>query len=204
MSQVIEDNADSSSSASSKDAAADDDDDWRNHPARAVLKAGFEDGTIPLNYSKTIRPKGVWELFKDHEAFQGMEYNTKFTTRLRSLRIIMSARVDRCKIDQEAFDAFRAKNPKQTHNEMGELRWEGSDAELLLKEDIEAGEHIGLTPNELHCLRPEYQLFPLKKFRGHIDQEKRLRKLHAYLKDKQAANKEMDEEEEEEEEEEDA
>ena len=168
----------------SLDGEAKADVDWRNHPARALLKEGFTSGTIPLNYSKTIKPRGVYNIFQNHEAFKGMPYDGDFTRRLRSLREQMQERADRVIEDKAAFDVFRKNHPKMTHNAKGEPRWEGSDAELYLKEDIDANRHIGLKPKAVQALRPEYGLFSLKKFRGHINQEQRLRKLQNYLRDK--------------------
>ncbi|CAB9530956.1 hypothetical protein SEMRO_3138_G344350.1 [Seminavis robusta] len=157
---------------------------WAKHPARAVLKAGFEDGTIPLDYSKTIRPRGVFDMFEDHPAFANMPYGDTFTRRLRDLRKQVGGRVDRAAEDQLAFDTFRKNTPKKTHNSKGEPRWEGSDAELWLKQDVADGLHKGVKPKDLHQTRQAYLEFGLKVFRGHINQEVRLRKLHNYLEDK--------------------
>ena len=53
----------------------------------------------------------------------------------------------------------------------GEPRWEGSEAERFLKQDIADKKHVGVLPNDLYKSRPEYQVFTLAKFRGHIKQE---------------------------------
>lgn len=176
---------DDETDASSVEEEAQEDVAWEKHPAREVLKQGFISGEIPLSYNKPVGPgpRAIHEMYKDLDAFKGMPYSSAFARRLRGLRDIMRAKVTRKDQDQEAFDIFRQNHPKQTHNLLGEPRWEGSDAELSLKQDVEANRHVGVSPSVLHLSRPEYQVFTLKKFRGHINQEVRLRKLHNYLAD---------------------
>ena len=51
--------------------------------------------------------------------------------------------------------------------------WDGSEAQQLLKLDIEMGRHKRLKPELLWVTRPQYQEFKLEKFRGHIHQQLR-------------------------------
>jgi hypothetical protein len=46
--------------------------------------------------------------------------------------------------------------------------WQGSDAECLLKQDIDTGLHETLKPNAHHQSQPEYKDFPLAVFHDHI------------------------------------
>jgi len=60
-------------------------------------------------------------------------------------------------------------------------RWQGSAAERLLKEDIDAGLHNTMPPGDLWFSRPEYhEQFPRDVFIKHIHQEKRSRIEGAY------------------------
>jgi len=59
-------------------------------------------------------------------------------------------------------------------------RWDGSKAQRLLKLDIDSGEHKKMKPEKLHATRTEYQDFPLKVFRDHINQETKSRREKAY------------------------
>jgi hypothetical protein len=95
----------------------------------------FKDGTIPVDYSKKGGPRAVWdEHCQDHLAFAGMEYTTKFTNRLRSVRDDYKKKTGRAKDDKKAYDNFRKLFPVETHNHKGEPRWEGSRAEELCYE----------------------------------------------------------------------
>jgi hypothetical protein len=76
-----------------------------------------------------------------------------------------------------------------------EGRWPGSEAERLLKEDIDEGKHLTMTPSELynHPDREPYREFGQTKFRKHIHQEVRSRKDSLYwtqLKEQKKAGKE--------------
>lgn len=51
--------------------------------------------------------------------------------------------------------------------------WDGSEAQRLLKLDINNKRHELMKPQCLWLSRPEYQEYSLSKFRGHIHQELR-------------------------------
>lgn len=157
------------------------DPEWADHPAREVLKNAFYAHEIPLDYDG---PQDIYDHFADHEAFAGMPYDDKFTRRLRDLRDIVEIKMNAVIIDKTAYDRFRQKFPVREVNDVGLLRWNGSMAEYYLKLDMQAGRHLGKTPLQFRDLRPDYKLFSKKRFRKHINQEKRLWKLHNYLEDK--------------------
>jgi len=62
----------------------------------------------------------------------------------------------------------------------GYPRWQGSEAEALLKIEIDDGEHMKMKPEELHKTRKEYEDFLLTVFRKHIYQAIRSCKDTAY------------------------
>ena len=158
--------------------------DWANSAAKAFLKKGFKDGLIPTNYSDTGMggPRKVWDdLCANHAAFRGMEYDSEFTSHLRSVRIDFQRKCKRAEIDKDAFDNFRKNHPRPTHDHKGVPLWHGSKAEEYLKADIEADLHEGKLPQDLWESRPEHKVYDLKVFRDHIYQELRLEKLYNYL-----------------------
>ena len=162
--------------------------DWRKHPAKHFLKKLFRDKTIPVEYSKNKwgGPKRVWnDHCKGHPAFKRMKYNDTFTRRLRDVRDDQKLKVSRASEDKKAFENFRKLCPEESHNHRGEPRWEGSRAQELLREDIDAGLHKDLEPNVFHAQRPEYMEFKLGTFRDHIYQEKKLRRYLNWLEQEQ-------------------
>jgi hypothetical protein len=107
-----------------------------------------------------------------------------FRNHLRDLRKQIRASKDRAISDSAALAHDRRIFPKKTYNHRGEPRWEGSEAEQLLKQDIDEGKNKDLMPAELHQSRDEYKGYPLEVFRKHIYQEERLRKYVAQLRAK--------------------
>jgi hypothetical protein len=76
-----------------------------------------------------------------------------------------------------------------------EGRWPGSEAERLLKKDIDDGKHLIMKPSELYNdpERKPYKAFTQDQFRKHIHQEVRSRRDSLYwiaLKEKTKAAKE--------------
>ena len=53
-------------------------------------------------------------------------------------------------------------------NPRGYPRWDGSDAETLLRHDVEIGKHKVMKPEALWNTKNEYKQFPPKVFRDHI------------------------------------
>lgn len=98
-----------------------------------------------------------------------------------------------------AFDAQALrcdkKNDHPPNNNTSYPRWHGSAAQKLLKEDVSNKLQEAMKPRELRLTRPEYQEFPLKVFRDHVQQEIRERKERPYWmaraakKKKEKANK---------------
>jgi len=69
-------------------------------------------------------------------------------------------------------------------NHWGEPRWDGSEAQRLLKEDIANGKHEGIQPLELWRSRQEYHSTDSNRFRQHIYQEIRTVKFKKQIREK--------------------
>lgn len=158
-----------------------EDTEWLNHPARKLLKDAFLNEEIPLDWNR--QPKDIYDKFAHTEAFAGVRYDKTFQSRLRSLRNIVKVKAERKTMDQNAFNIFQKNFPVRQFNDVGVLKWHGSLAEMYLKQDMAAGLHLGKKPQEFRATRAEYMLYSKTTFRKHIDQEKRLGKLHNFLED---------------------
>jgi len=75
-------------------------------------------------------------------------------------------------------------DPVQAHR--GYPRWAGSEAQRLLKVDIDNRVHETMQTRHFYQTRPEYQQSPLKVFRNHIQQERRSRVETPYWAAKRA------------------
>ena len=83
-------------------------------------------------------------------------------------------------LDQEALDNIVANHPPSFHSHKGYIHWQYSEAQELLKEDLEAELHKTMSRMDLYGSRSEYhENFPLKAFRDKVNQEIRTAKyLH--------------------------
>jgi hypothetical protein len=156
---------------------------WRNSKAKKLLEHDLRSGRIPLD--NDMDPEDV---YLQRPEFSEFEY-ARFRDRLRDLRLQMTGSINNAASDSAALAHDRRAYPKPTHNHRGELRWEGSEAERLLRLDIDDEKHSRMKPAMLHVTRGEYKEYPLVVFRGHIDQEVRRRKFLAYHRAKK--NKEL-------------
>ena len=168
-----------------KEKEEDDGIDWKHSKAKIFLQQAFRDNIIPLDYSKEaggLGPKHVWDTYCANDpSFEGMAYNSIFTRRLADVAENHKKKNKRSSEDEEAYKQYRAAHPVRTHNDFGFPRWQGSEAERLLKKDMSEGKHVGLKPQEFRLTRPQFLAIPLPIFRDHIYQEQRLGKFHHYL-----------------------
>lgn len=146
---------------------------WRSSVARQLMEQDILSGAIPLTNAE-MSPRAVHSLRPE---FAQLPYDS-FSRRLKALRALCKAKMDRGISDAAAYHSDRTRFDQQpTFAALGLPRWENSDAQTLLKHDITHGLHLRMTPKQLHESRPEYQVFSLTTFRGHIYQEVKRRKF---------------------------
>jgi hypothetical protein len=143
-----------------------------NNIARQLLEQDIMNGIIPLANAE-MSARVVHGLRPE---FSQLPFDS-FPRRLRGMRAICKATLDRGKSDAAAFENDRQFAQRPTFAALGLPRWEGSDAQQLLKTDITEGLHLQMTPLALYGTREEYKVFALTVFRGHIHQEVKRRKF---------------------------
>jgi hypothetical protein len=146
---------------------------WRYSEARRLLEQDLRSGVIPLHGGEMT----VEECYTQRPEFSDFAFES-FARRLQALRKQCTAKNNRSVADTAAFAHDCALLARKQDDAPGVLlRWDGSEAERVLKLDVANGLHINLTPKNFHRSRPEYQVFSLKVFRGHIYQELKRRKF---------------------------
>ena len=150
---------------------------WKDSRARRLLEEDLISGEIPLDPEEMDARTAYYPEFADHTYEQ-------FRDRLRDARARGLKDKSHAISDEAVMEQDGLLYPKRTHNDRGVPRWDGSDAQRLLKQDFNEGNHL-VEPKVLHQSREEYKKFPLQVFRGHIDQEKRLRKWFSEREKKQ-------------------
>ena len=100
-----------------------------------------------------------------------------FDGRLTSMRESIIKKKGFAAADAAALAHDRNLFPIQaSHCVNGAPRWSGSEAERFLKIDLDNEHKSYWTPKMLFVSRAEYQVFELKVFRKHIDQERQSQK----------------------------
>jgi hypothetical protein len=158
---------------------------WRESRAKMLLENDLKSGKIPLS-SIEMGPK---EVYIQRPEFSEFLYSN-FQANLRSLRKTVQEKKNSSENDSAALLHDRNIHPKSGTNSNGEQRWEGSDAQILIKQDVDNKLHLVMKPKHLYNTRPEYKNnFSLSVFRKHILQEVNRRKFISYLEKKESKNK---------------
>ena len=132
--------------------------------AKPIAEQLYLDGTI--TNSMSVR-NDVWPMRPE---FMAVKYNN-FYNNFRRIKNTITANKQRAVIDEAGFRHDISIYPL-ARDTAG--FWDGSDAQRLLKEDMDdRKQHEKMKPKMFYLSRPEYQHFPLEKFRGHIHQELR-------------------------------
>jgi hypothetical protein len=150
---------------------------WAKSKAKGLLEEDIKSGRVPLDDADM----NAAAVYMQRPAFSDFKFE-QFEKNLASLRNAHLVKIDCATSDAAALAHDRGPHcrPKQTHNRLGKLRWEGGEAERLLKLDIAANKHKTMKPELLWITKAPYQQYPLTVFRNHIDQEVRATKFLVY------------------------
>ena len=83
------------------------------------------------NYKDTVR------FFK----LPGMEYSSGFASRITGLWKIVIRDISQSSNNKQALEVSICNHPPPNHRSRGEPQWNGSEAQIILGDDIEAGNH---------------------------------------------------------------
>jgi hypothetical protein len=135
--------------------------------AKELLKEDFCAGMLP----RTMGPVEIYSMRKEYES---VVYEN-FRNNLNKLRNLLESQQSSAASDDAALQRYMGLHPLNMNptGGMSYPRWDLSEAQRLLKEDIAAERHKAMKPQELRMTRLQYQLFPKDVFRKHIHQEVR-------------------------------
>jgi hypothetical protein len=100
-----------------------------------------------------MAPRAVYRLRPE---YQEHEYE-QFRDRLNDYRKKTKEKKIRSQEDFEAMQQDRQIHPTATHDHRGGPRWEGSEAQKLLREDVKTGTDRTMTPLELWASKEAYK-----------------------------------------------
>ena len=150
--------------------------DWDHSEAKEII---FED-LLRNNISrdkKTDGPAKLWnQRYKDYLAFKHVPYE-QFRDALCRHRNQFEAGMERSLEDEADLEHDLQIHKARTHNDRGEPKFAGTDAEKLLRKLIKQKKHKGITHEALRQKHPEFHQFPKKKFSQKIYQEIRYQRF---------------------------
>lgn len=165
---------------------------WLGSRAKELIELDLENGDIPL-YEEDMPAEDV---YFDRPEYAEHDFE-QFKARLATARERVIEKKQRAKRDHRAFKKDIARNQPVATNLRGEPRWEGSNAQTQLREDliaINAGTMPSYTPKQLYNL-PNRQLYreatkDLAAFRSLIQtQQRRFKSEYQYNKKQEAREK---------------
>ena len=139
--------------------------DWGTSEAKELLKKDIEEGRV----TEQMQPHQVYEM---HPEYKRYKY-TNFTANLGSLKGAINDSHKHADFDDAALANDERLHPRSATTTAGLPRWDGSEAQGLLKMDVDDGKHDSMQPKDLYESRVEYEVFSLEVFRKHIYQETR-------------------------------
>lgn len=149
---------------------------WRNSWAKEILREAIMVGDIKEEHTYD-------EIYQWHPEITFTD-RAKLPARVRALRAQVTGDTSSAESDALALEHDRKLYPIPSHNYRGEPRWDGSDAQRMLKADIVAGVHLSMTPVQFYVSRPVYEAYSSDVIRQHIYQEVKYQKYCLYRNDK--------------------
>ena len=149
---------------------------WENSWAKEILREAIKCGDITSDH--TYDEMHVW-----HPEVEKTD-RQKLPGRVRGLRQQVDQDKTAAQSDAIALAHDRKLFPIPDTNYRGEPRWQGSNAEKILKSDIKDGKHLLCKPSEYYQLHKEYEPYSVDVIRAHIYQEVKFQKYCLYRNDK--------------------
>ena len=157
-----------------EDDEEDEVDPWPHSAAKKLLIQDIKDGIVG-SVDSGLHPSQVYVMRPEYADY---DYS-RFVGYLYDLQLVYDDLRHLAHVDDQAL-AHDLAIPGLRKNSRGYPNWQDSEAERLLKKDIDDGLDLVMQPKELHSKRPEYAVYPLDVFRNHIYQEQRARRERPY------------------------
>jgi hypothetical protein len=153
---------------------------WKNSRARVILQQLI---VVGLDRDLEGNELPVLSIYTMDDEFKRFPLK-RFSINLEDLRELTHEVLDKSLRDSVAVDDYLEKNPPSNmdaprYNGVRYPKWQGSDAQKLLRQDLKLLLHNGslfkgkdgVLPQKIQMSKPEYQQFPLSVFRNHIYKE---------------------------------
>ena len=152
---------------------------WRNSKAKKKLKEQLKDE------SSWVQVCDPYHVFCADDDFKQYKENN-FINNFNSLKEKIETKKCAVEFDKHWYEQDQILYPASAINKRGDKRYEGSEAERQLKQDVIAGRSKGRAPKEMWISNPAYHQnsLTLKQFWSHKYQEERALKEKVYWQKK--------------------
>jgi hypothetical protein len=147
---------------------------WKKSKAKKQLRKDIIDGIV----TDKSKPQHVYQM---NPMYLEYPYDN-FRTNLLALKKKVKTERASAVYAIEAIQYDRLRFPRPLTKANGEPLWNGSVAEMLLREEVKKEDISQITkkPKEWWNSNAEYQRFSLDTFRDHLKQERRAKTYNAY------------------------
>lgn len=153
---------------------------WGQSRARALLYDDIEKGLI--EFEEDGEPRVPLEQIYTMRVEYAEYFFSNFERRLKALRDIYDALINRAEDDIEALENYMANHESSLVNWLGMIQWQGSEAQEYVIQDIEDEVHLEIGYKAMYDKRPEYFCyFDYPTFKQKVRQEVRTKKYHHTL-----------------------
>jgi hypothetical protein len=161
---------------------------WFHSEAKKIIMADLEEGILDVDAPSA---KTAWdECYSKMAEFAHVPFE-QFDKRLKDHRDQYQLLLNKSSMEEVLYQRDKLMHARQDRNNRGELVFDLHAAKLLLREDVENGEHKKMTPSDFQAKHSEYKLFKPNKFKERIYQEVRRKKYLFHLKLKQEQGRKM-------------
>lgn len=144
--------------------------DWRNLSCGDVILNDLKKDFLPLTEEELLAEM-AWEHYKNLSEFvkPGVVFE-QFKERLANHRKQVAKWIQRVTLDAAAVEQAKAKHPYPTHNHRGRRNFHLSFAEDILRQDVQAKCHEGMSLLEFQRTWTKYGLFTKDHFKDLVKQ----------------------------------
>jgi hypothetical protein len=161
---------------------------WFHSEAKKIIMADLEEGILDVDAPSA---KTAWdECYSKMAEFVNVPFE-QFDKRLKDHRDQYQLLLNKASMEEVLYQRDKLMHDRQDRNNRGELVFDLHPAKLLLREDVENGEHKKMTPSDFQATHLEYKLFKPKKFKEHIYQEVRRKKYLFHLELKRVQGRKL-------------
>lgn len=153
-------------------------DGWNFSKGQALLREDVVSGRIPM----TMPWEAVYATFFRPEYLVGEDAEDAkrlFEGRLQSARNRHTSHQSRADEEERLMLADRQRHPPPAFDFRGEPRWDGSQAQKIVKQDVDSGFYLGKKPLDYYNMRPQFKQegFSASTIAGHVKQEEKTKKF---------------------------